>query len=69
MLSMLMLTASLGTNFGCVVIIVLPSADCGNSSIALIRTLLSSMLGITNCSIKFVIKVDLPTLTGPTTPK
>ena len=61
-------TASLGINFGSVVIIVLPAALCGNSSLA--RSLLYSlfMFGITNKSIKFLIKVDFPVLTGPTTP-
>ena len=61
-------TLCAGTNLGCVVIIVLPSALCGNSSKAHARKLSSVILGKTNCSINFVIKVDLPTRTGPTTP-
>ena len=60
--------ASFGTNFGSVVMIVVPDADCGSSS--LVRSLLFSsvMLGRTSKSINRLIKVDLPVRTGPTTP-
>ena len=61
-------TASSGMNLGSVVIMVLPAADCGNSSIARSLTYGSPILGITSVSIKRFIKVDLPDLTGPTTP-
>ena len=50
------------------VIIVLPAADCGSSSTALSCCELFSILGITSVSINLFIKVDLPVLTGPTTP-
>ena len=60
--------ASFGTNFGSVVIIVLPSALCGSSSFVLSLLNSLSILGITNKSINLFIKVDLPVLTGPTTP-
>ncbi len=61
-------TASSGMNLGSVVIMVLPAADCGNSSIVRSLTYGSPILGITSVSIKRFIKVDLPDLTGPTTP-
>ena len=58
-----------GTNLGSIVIIVLPLPDCGNSSKALFLSSSSTILGITATSINFFINVDLPTRTGPTTPK
>ena len=61
-------TASSGMNFGSVVIIVLPAADCGSSSTALSRMKLLLILGITRVSINFLMKVDFPVLTGPATP-
>ena len=61
-------TASFGINLGSVVIIVLPEALCGNSSKALSLLYSLSMFGITSKSIKRLIKVDFPVLTGPTTP-
>ena len=61
-------TASLGTNAGCVVMIVRPEPLCGSSSCALARMCAFSMPGITSFSMNFVMKVDLPVLTGPTMP-
>ena len=60
--------ASFGTNFGSVVIIVLPAADCGSSSLVCSFICSSSILGNTITSIKRLINVDFPVLTGPTTP-
>ena len=45
-----------------------PAADCGISSLALSREYPFSMFGRTNASIKRLINVDFPVLTGPTTP-
>ncbi len=64
-----MVTASFGTNFGSVVIIVLPSADCGSSSIVRSFSLSSFISGNTTSSINRLIKVDFPVRTGPTTPR
>ena len=61
-------TASSGINFGSVVIMVLPAADCGNSSMALSLLKSLSIFGITNDSINLFINVDFPVRTGPTTP-
>ena len=61
-------TASSGMNLGSVVIMVLPAADWGSSSMARSRRNWLSMLGSTKVSIKRLIKVDLPVRTGPTTP-
>ena len=57
-----------GTNFGSVVIIVLPAADWGSSSVARSRKAPSSIRGSTSVSINRLIKVLLPVRTGPTTP-
>ena len=61
-------TPSAGTNFGSTVIIVLPEPLWGISSLVLSFLNSLSILGITNFSINFLIKVDFPVLTGPTTP-
>ena len=61
-------TASFGTNLGSVVIIVLPAADWGSSSVARSLSWTSSILGSTKRSIKRLINVDFPVRTGPTTP-
>ena len=61
-------TPSAGTNFGSTVIIVLPDPLCGISSCVLSLLNSFSMFGNTRFSINFLIKVDLPVLTGPTTP-
>ena len=61
-------TASSGTNFGSAVIMVLPEPLCGSSSRARSLAYSSSMFGMTSVSIKRFINVDLPVLTGPTTP-
>ena len=63
-----MLTASSGTNFGSEVMIVLPEPLCGSSSLARSRAYSLSMFGMTIVSVKRLIKVDFPVLTGPTTP-
>ena len=55
-------------NFGSVVMMVRPAADCGSSSRARRRAASVPMAGSTSCSIKRLIKVDLPLRTGPTTP-
>ena len=47
---------------------VFPAADCGSSSIALSRKNSLSIFGITRFSMNFLIKVDFPVRTGPTTP-
>ena len=67
--STFILAAVAGTNFGSVVIIVLPAAACGNSSKHLFLSYSSSILGITKFSINFLMKVDFPVLTAPTTPR
>ena len=61
-------TACSGTNFGSVVMMVRPAADCGSSSRA--RWLNASLWisGSTISSIKRLMKVLLPVRTGPTTP-
>ena len=61
-------TASSGTNFGSEVMIVFPEPLCGSSSLARSLAYSLSMRGITMVSIKRLIKVDFPVLTGPTTP-
>ena len=61
-------TASLGINFGSVVIIVLPPALWGSSSLALSCLYELSIFGITSKSMNLFINVDLPVRTGPTTP-
>ena len=60
--------ASCGINFGSVVMIVFPAADCGNSSIVRSRACSSSINGSTIRSINRLINVDFPVRTGPTTP-
>ena len=64
----LICTASSGTNFGSAVMMVLPEPLCGNSSFARSLRYTSSILGITKDSMKRLINVDFPVLTGPTTP-
>ena len=61
--------ASLGINLGSVVIIVVPPDACGSSSTALLFSFSSCMTGSTHISINLLINVDLPVLTGPTTPR
>ena len=61
--------ASDGTNLGSVVIIVVPDALCGSSSFALFLSCSSVIDGITKRSINLLMNVDLPVLTGPTTPR
>ncbi len=61
-------TASSGTNLGSAVITVFPAALCGSSSVARFLSYSPSIPGMTDVSIKRLIKVDLPHLTGPTTP-
>ena len=61
-------TASSGMNLGSVVMMVRPAADWGSSSTARSRRASFWMLGITRFSINFLIKVDFPVRTGPTTP-
>ena len=56
-------------NFGSVVMIVRPAADCGSSSVARSRRDASVMCGITSVSMNRLMKVDLPVRTGPTTPR
>ena len=60
--------ASSGINLGSVVIMVLPAADWGSSSVA--RSLTNSLLmwGMTRVSMNFLIKVLFPVRTGPTIP-
>ena len=60
--------ASLGINLGSVVVIVLPAPLIGSSSIVRFLTCSFSISGITAKSINLFINVDLPVLTGPTTP-
>ena len=59
---------AVGVNIGSVVIMVRPAADCGSSSTALSRLQSPSMFGITSASINYLMNVDLPVRTGPTTP-
>ena len=61
-------TPSAGTNFGSTVIIVFPEPLCGISSLVLSLLNSFSIFGNTNVSINFLINVDFPVLTGPTTP-
>ena len=61
-------TASSGMNLGSVVMMVLPAADWGSSSVARSRRASLSMLGSTSVSMNRLMKVDLPVRTGPTTP-
>jgi len=49
--------------------IVLPAALCGTSSNALFLSYSSSILGTIKFSTTFLIKVLLPVLTAPTTPR
>ena len=67
--SIFTLATLFGTNLGSIVIIVLPPDDCGVSSRALFFSNSSLILGIIKFSNTFLIKVDLPVLTAPTTPK
>ncbi len=55
-------------NLGSVVIMVLPAADWGSSSVARSRRASLWMLGSTSVSINRLMKVDFPVRTGPTTP-
>ena len=64
----LIFTDSSGTNFGSVVITVLPVALCGISSTVLCLSYSSSIFGSTILSRNLCINVDFPVLTGPTTP-
>ena len=61
-------TESGGMNLGSVVVIVLPSPLCGNSSVTRVFSYRSDMAGRTIISINRLINVDFPVLTGPTTP-
>ena len=53
---------------GSVVIMLLPEADCGSSSVMTLFKFASVTLGMTSSVINFLISVDFPVLTGPTTP-
>ena len=66
--SMVICTASSGTNLGSAVMTVRPEPLCGSSSRARSRRYTFSMLGITRVSMKRLMKVDFPVRTGPTTP-
>ena len=57
-----------GMNLGSVVMMVRPAADWGSSSMARSRSNPSGMWGMTMVSINFLMKVDFPVRTGPTTP-
>ena len=61
--------ASLGINFGSVVMMVFPAALWGSSST--VRALAGSSVisGSTSCSTNRLINVDFPVRTGPTTPR
>ena len=61
-------TACSGMNLGSVVMMVRPAEDWGSSSMARSRWMPSGMWGMTTVSINFLIKVDFPVRTGPTTP-
>ena len=61
-------TASSGMNLGSVVMMVLPAADWGSSSVARSRMNSLLMWGMTRVSMNFLIKVLFPVRTGPTTP-
>ena len=59
--------ASSGTNLGSVVMTVRPLADCGSSSVY--RFFFAPVTcGSTSSCMNFLIKVDFPVRTGPTTP-
>ena len=62
-------TASFGTNFGSVVMIVVPDADCGSSSFVRSFLCTSVRFGRIRRSANLLINVDLPVRTGPTTPR
>ena len=64
-----MVAALFGTNFGSVVMIVLPIPACGSSSIIRAFSYSSGTYGSTALSINSLINVDFPTRTGPTIPK
>ena len=61
-------TASPGTNLGCVVMMVRPEPLWGSSSARRSRLGPAGSLGSTSCSINRAIKVLFPVRTGPTTP-
>ena len=61
--------ASFGTNFGCVVMTVLPLPDCGSSSISRVLLYSFSICGSISVSAKRLMNVDLPVRTGPITPR
>ena len=67
--STLILATLFGINLGSIVIIVFPPLDCGSSSRVLFLSNSSVIFGITRVSTTFLINVDLPVLTAPTTPK
>src|SRR5574344_1149674 len=67
--STLILATFFGINLGSIVIIVFPPLDCGSSSRVLFLSNSSVIFGITRVSTTFLINVDLPVLTAPTTPK
>ena len=46
----------------------LPAALCGISSLARLRSYSFLIFGMTSVSMNFLIKVDFPVRTGPTTP-
>ena len=60
--------ASLGTNLGCVVMMVFPDPLCGSSSSSRSRLGPGAMWGKTSSSMKRAMKVLFPVRTGPTTP-
>ena len=59
----------MGMNLGSVVMIVVPVPLWGSSSIVRFRSFSSAISGRIMVSIKRLINVDLPLLTGPTTPR
>ena len=61
-------TPSSGTNLGSLVMTARPEPLWGSSSRALARAYSSSMRGMTSVSMKRLMNVDFPVLTGPTTP-
>ncbi len=67
--SISILVAVDGMNFGSVVIMVFPAAACGSSSRHLFLSYSSVILGIIKFSINFLMNVDFPVRTAPTTPK
>ena len=60
-------TGRAGTNFGSVVMMVLPAADWGSSS-SICERFSPAAAGMTSCWENRLMKVDLPVRTGPTTP-